>query len=218
MTAREVAESGPAGPGVDVDVLAAERLTFFSDAVVAIAMTLLALDLPVPQGVTNGEVWASIGQHAGDYVAFLISFIVIGRYWAGHHRLFRYVRGAGGWLVLWNLLWLLTIVVTPFATRVLTADGAFETRFTFYAAVQALSGLCFLRMVRELKVHHLLRPDAPAATLPSAVLQMRMLAAAFLVSIPVAFVTHAAYACWIAAPIGAWIARRLARRHLMPSA
>ena len=67
-------------------------------------------------------------------------------------------------------------------------------------------------------MHHLLRPDAPAATLPSAVLQMRMLAAAFLVSIPVAFVTHAAYACWIAAPIGAWIARRLARRHLMPSA
>ena len=58
---------------------AAERLTFFSDAVVAIAMTLLAIDLPVPGGGTVSVFWASVEHDEGHYATFLISFVVKGR-------------------------------------------------------------------------------------------------------------------------------------------
>ncbi len=174
-------------------------------------MTLLALGLPVPEAGTNNEVLASVGHNAGEYIAFLISFAVIGRYWVRHLRLFRYVREDGGMLVRWNLLWLLTIVLTPFATRVLSGDGAFETRFTFYAIVQSLSGLFFLRMAgvegappaapgragRDSADRH---PAAPGAGGRVPRLDPGRLRDA------------RAYVCWIAAPIGAGFARRLAHR------
>jgi uncharacterized membrane protein len=54
-----------------------ERLIFFSDAVVAIAITLLALDLPVPEGGNVHLFWTSVKRNDGHYVAFLISFMVI---------------------------------------------------------------------------------------------------------------------------------------------
>lgn len=212
MTAGEITERGAPVESEPVPALSAERLAFFSDAVVAIALTLLALELPVPEGVTNREVWTFVGEHVNSYIAFLISFVVIGSHWGGHHRLFRWVREIGGRLTLWNFLWLFTIVVTPFATRVLTEDGAFETRFTFYAAVQGLSGLCFLLMLRELAVHDLLRPETPPTMLANATVRLSVLTAAFLVSIPVAFVTHAAYLCWMAMPLVSWVTRGVVAR------
>ena len=61
---------------VETDARAAERLTFFSDAVVAIAMTLLAIDLPVPEGGTVTAFWDSVRHDDGHYLAFLVSFVV----------------------------------------------------------------------------------------------------------------------------------------------
>src|SRR4249919_2859902 len=78
----------------EMEFAAAERLAFFSDAVVAIALTLLALGLPVPGGVENPDsvsVSAMIRdarQHVDDYIAFLISFLVISAHWRLHHRVF----------------------------------------------------------------------------------------------------------------------------------
>jgi uncharacterized membrane protein len=71
---------------------AAERLTIFSDAVVAIAITLLALDLPVPEGDTVSVFWSSVRRNDGHYAAFLISFVVIAAAWGTHHDVFRYTR------------------------------------------------------------------------------------------------------------------------------
>ena len=63
---------------------AVERLTLFSDAVVAIAITLLALELPVPEGDTVSAFWASVRRNEGHYAAFLISFFVIAGAWVDH--------------------------------------------------------------------------------------------------------------------------------------
>jgi uncharacterized membrane protein len=71
---------------------AVDRLIFFSDAVVAIAITLLAIDLPVPTGDTVSEFWSSVRHNAGHYAAFLISFLVIAAAWSHHHDIFRYAR------------------------------------------------------------------------------------------------------------------------------
>jgi uncharacterized membrane protein len=77
------ASKGPA----ETDRAAADRLAFFSDAVVAIAITVLALGLPIPTGATNAELLQSAGQHIDDYIAFAVSFVVISAHWRGHHRL-----------------------------------------------------------------------------------------------------------------------------------
>jgi uncharacterized membrane protein len=178
----------------------AERLKFFSDAVVAIALTLLALELPVPLGQTNAGAWHSAGEHLGAYISFLISFTVIWGHWSGHHRIFRYVERVGGELVPWNMAWLLMIVLTPFAARVLTEDGAFEFRFITYAVVQALAGVFFLLTVRTAVRHRLFVADLPPTMLPTTYIRCGVLVAVFVASIPVAFVTQAAYGVWMLMP------------------
>jgi uncharacterized membrane protein len=196
----------------EVRAAAVERLTFFADAVVAIAITLLALDLPTPTGITNHQVLKFVGEHRDVYLAFLISFAVIGAHWRGHHRVFRYVTTLGGRLPQLTLIWLLTQVITPFATRVLTGDGAFQVRFIFYAGVQALAGVLFLLMIREIRRCGLTREDTPPRMLRQSSMQTAVLAAAFLVSIPVSFLSEWAYACWIIIPVGGFAARIRSRR------
>ena len=143
---------------------AAERLTFFSDAVVAIAMTLLAIELPVPEGSTIKVFWASVEHDEGHYAAFLISFVVIAAAWRGHHELFQYAKRTDGRLVTLNTCWLLTIVLIPFATKLLIAGGQSLTthalRFGFYALLQVLA---VGRAVRDAAAHDRQRAGRPAA-------------------------------------------------------
>jgi uncharacterized membrane protein len=186
----------------------AERLVFFSDAVVAIAITLLALELPLPTGTTNSALWHGLWDAHLDYLAFLISFLVIWNHWSSHHRLFRAVS-LGGWLVVWNMLWLLAIVVTPFATRVITGDGAFEARFTLYAAVQAFAGLCLLLVVREVDRGGLLGHENAAAMVRVGYLRAWTALLTFGLSIPLAWFTRWAFACWFVFPVVRTWTRRL---------
>jgi uncharacterized membrane protein len=211
MTSAAATQADDALDSIEVRAAAAERLTFFADAVVAIAITLLALDLPKPEGTTNHEVLSFVVGHRDEYLAFLISFAVIGAHWRGHHRTFRYVTVLGGrlaWLTLW---WLLFMVITPFATRVLTGDGAFQSRFIFYAAVQALAGVFFLLILREISRYKLLRPDTPPGMVRYATIRTIAITTAFLISIPISFFTGWAYVCWLIVPYGAGIVRRFAR-------
>ncbi|MGW4061674.1 TMEM175 family protein [Amycolatopsis sp. NPDC004747] len=192
--------------------IAAERLTFFSDAVVAIAITLLALELPPPEGATNAELLRSLGHHQSEYVSFLISFVVIGGHWRAHHRLFNYVTTLGGGLARLTFGWLLTQVIMPFATRVLAEDGVFEFRFVFYALVQVVALTLFLLMAWQIQRNHLYRADTPPELFGAVYRGVGAMAAAFAVSIPVAFFTHWAYACWIVVPIVANLLFRFRRR------
>jgi uncharacterized membrane protein len=193
----------------DPRAVAAERLTFFADAVIAIAITLLALDLYPPTGRTNHLVLQSMYDHRDEYISFVISFYVIGFYWMHHHKVFRYVTVLGGRLVFLTLLWLFVLVLTPFATRVLSGEGGFQVRFVFYAVVQALAGLVWLLMVFEIQRHGLHRADTPRDLFKNAYFGTGGLAAGFLLSIPFAFfLSDYAYDLWIVVPIAAALVRR----------
>src|SRR5271166_4690531 len=123
-------EADVADEGSGADLISAERLIFFSDAVVAIAITLLALALPVPHAVTSRALFKAMWAEHDWYFAFLISFVVIANHWRSHHRLYRNVTRLDHRIITINLFWLLLIVITPFATRLLSANGAFGARFT----------------------------------------------------------------------------------------
>jgi uncharacterized membrane protein len=69
---------------MDYEARAADRLTLFSDAVVAIAITLHAIDLPLPEGHTVSGFWSSVRHDSGHYAAFLISFFAIAAAWRDH--------------------------------------------------------------------------------------------------------------------------------------
>jgi uncharacterized membrane protein len=200
---------------------AAERLTFFSDAVVAIAITLLAIDLPVPEGDTFGLFWASVRHDDGHYAAFLISFVVIAAAWFDHHDLFRYIRSTDARLRLLNMGWLLSIVLNPFATKLLVVSGQSLTvhaaRFGFYALLQVLESAMFYAMLRHMIARGLASPPRPVVD--SMTRKSSGLILGFGLSIPVFFLTSAGWALWIAGPTLARLLRRYHRRsHSSPKA
>ncbi len=186
---------------MEVRAVSGERLTFFGDAVVAIALTLLALELPVPEGSTNSELWHSATSHRESYLAFMISFVVIAAHWRSHHRVFRYVTATNSRLTAFTMYWLLMLVVTPFATDVIGGPGAFQARFIFYAVVQFLACLLFILMVREVRRDGLQRVGTPPELFTRSIRGIGMVALGFLVSIPVSLVTNWAYVCWIVVPV-----------------
>jgi uncharacterized membrane protein len=193
---------------------AAERLTFFSDAVVAIAITLLAIELPVPAGDTFSKFWLSVRHDDGHYAAFLISFAVIAAAWFDHHDLFRYVRGTDARLRLLNVWWLLSIVLNPFATKLLIVSGQSLTvhalRFGFYALLQVLESAMLYAMLRHLIARGLASPPRPVVD--SMTRKSSSLILGFGLSIPVFFATTYGWILWIAGPVVAGLLRRFQRR------
>lgn len=194
---------------------AAERLTFFSDAVVAIAMTLLAIELPVPEGSTVSVFWASVEHDEGHYATFLISFAVIAAAWRDHHELFRYATRTDARLLLLNTGWLLTIVLNPFATRLLIVGGQSLTthavRFGFYALLQVLESAALYAMLRHMIAARL--ADPPPSVANRLARQAYSLMIGFGLSIPVFFVTTYAWLLWIAGPVLAGLLRQRQRRN-----
>jgi uncharacterized membrane protein len=118
-----------------------DRFVNFSDAVVAIAITLLIL--PAVDAVNDRAIGAAdFFRDNGDRLfAFGLSFLVIANFWTGHHRLFEHVRTYSRRLMGLNMLWLLTIVFLPLPTEMLAVHGDDEAlvRFVYIASVLASS-------------------------------------------------------------------------------
>lgn len=97
-----------------------ERLILFSDAVFAIAITLLVIELKVPEidrkELTEGKLLQALGHMIPKFFGFIISFMFIGIYWTVHHRLFGYVVNYTPKLLRLNLLFLFAVALMPFST------------------------------------------------------------------------------------------------------
>ncbi len=113
------------------------------------------------------------------------------------------------------MIWLLMVVLTPFAARTLAASGGFAVRFSIYALVQVIAAICLVRMSNELAQGHLRRDDAPASARHPDNLARYATIGAFLISIPVAFVSPRAYVIWAAGPaVALRIMRNRNRLHI----
>ncbi len=198
------------------DAADANRLIVFCDAVIAIAITLLALDLPVPHGHTVGELWTSARHDARFFLAFFISFAVIAALWSAHHSIFRYVDRADGRLRRLTFGWLLVIVLIPFAARLLAASGgttrsAHAILFSVYAVLQLVSSVLFLVMVHHVDRTGLLATDAPPDLRRRVDRQTIAMLVGFALSIPVLFLTPWGWVLWVITPVlGERVLRRFA--------
>ena len=191
-----------------------ERLLIFSDAVVAIAITLLALDLPVPTGATSHELWSSVRANSGWYGAFLVSFLVIAASWTQHHSFFGYVERSDARLQSIQFAWLFTIILNPFITKLLTERGhqdsaAHAWRFVAYSVLQVISSSTVLALVHHVRSAHLLSKSEEAQKATKATLRACLVSiAGFAVAAPVFFATRYAWTIWIAVPVLAGLKRR----------
>ncbi|WP_345607162.1 TMEM175 family protein [Pseudonocardia adelaidensis] len=134
-----------------------DRLVNFSDATVAIAVTVLVLPLAELAGQAHrGGVDAFLADHASDIGAFVISFLVIAVLWREHHRLFELLVSYDGPLLVLNFVWLFAIVVIPFSTAI-TQDQPAHDRLSsaFYL------GNLLLAFVALAAMHLVARYDPP---------------------------------------------------------
>jgi uncharacterized membrane protein len=101
--------------------MSSQRLETFSDGVVAIAITLLVLDLAVPPRETTprGGLAAALAHQWPAYFAYLVSFLVIGIIWVNHHTMLHKIRLVDRPVLFANLALLLFVAAIPFPTRLL---------------------------------------------------------------------------------------------------
>jgi uncharacterized membrane protein len=186
--------------------------------VTAIAITLLAIDLRVPEGATVSAFWSSARQNDGQYLVFLVSFIAIAAAWSDHHDAFRHIRRADTRLRNLNMIWLLMIILIPTATKLLSGNAheslvvnAFE--WSFYALVQVVISAALFAMVRHMISHHLQEPGTEGRDRSASDWRTYGPMLGFGLSIPVFFVTPYAWVLWIVFPLLVRQLRRRQRRH-----
>lgn len=120
------------------------RLINFSDAVIAIAITLLVLEIRLPEAQRGLPAQAITGEILAlwpKYLGYLVSFWVIGLYWLAHHRVFRLVSGFDRRLMILNLVFLCTVAFMPFPTSVLFDYAGVFIVVLLYAGTLTLTGL-----------------------------------------------------------------------------
>jgi uncharacterized membrane protein len=131
------------------------RIAALVDGIFAVAMTLLVLDLKLPEGVkmsSDAEVWRQLLELTGRFSTYTLSFIVLGTFWIGHHSLFHFVRNVNRGLLWFNLLFLLFITLLPFSTNLLSAHTHLQIPVVVYGI-----NLLLLSWISLLQISYLAR-------------------------------------------------------------
>jgi uncharacterized membrane protein len=146
------------------------RLESFYDGVIAVAITLLVLNIAVPlPGHYHGSLAHELGQRWPSYAAYATSFITIGIIWINHHVMIGRLRRADHPILILNMILLMTIGVLPFATDLVATYLRHGHGQHFAAAVYAGALLAMSIAFATLNAHillrkaHMLTTELPAA-------------------------------------------------------
>jgi uncharacterized membrane protein len=145
------------------------RLEAFSDGVFAIAITLLVLDIHVPEPSSTADLARELGAQWPSYVAYAVSFLTIGIIWINHHAMIRRVKAVDHEILILNLLLLLTVGLLPFTTALMAAYLKQSEGEALAAAIYAgsflLMSVAFAATNRTIlfRKHHLLSSSIGAA-------------------------------------------------------
>jgi len=127
-----------------------ERILFFSDAVMAIAMTLLIIEIKAPHIIndSNSEIWNNLVELIPKFISFFVSFFVIAIYWKAHHHLFGFVKAYTDKLIWVNTLFLLSIVLMPFSSAFYSENFQLNIPYAVYCVNIIITGLLNCWFVR----------------------------------------------------------------------
>jgi uncharacterized membrane protein len=163
-----------------------DRLVAFSDGVFAIAITLLVLSLEVPH-VSDGKLGEALRDIWPQLFTYGLSFVVIGAYWMGHHKMFRSLRRTNNALIWINLLVLGLVALLPFPTEILGKYGDLPLGVVVYAAAIAALGGSMVALWMYMNRAGLSAPLSDREVNVAAIRNV-IAPAVFLLSIPIAFV------------------------------
>jgi uncharacterized membrane protein len=195
-------------PGKPDSLFGAERLIALSDGVFAIAITLLVLDLRLPDmaaTVSQGEFAAALARVLPAVMGNAVSFTVIGMFWLAHHRLMRFMESVNMRFAVLNLLLLFWIAMLPFPTRVLWQYAPQQQgAVILYAANMAAAGLTITLLYWYAGHHRALLHDIITPRQLRKLLVLSLLVpVVFLLSIGIAFVnTEVAMFFWLTTLVG----------------
>jgi TMEM175 potassium channel family protein len=174
------------------------RIMAFTDGVMAVAITILVLNLEVPD-VAASELNDAVADLFPSLIAYLLAFALVGRFWIVHHRLFETLTRFDGTLMTLNLAFLALIVLVPFGTELYDRYTGEPLAAAVLGAILGLAALTHWSMsthtLRRGYVDESARADRLAFASPIGL----GFTALFLLSVPVAYIsTTAATLLWLA--------------------
>ena len=179
-----------------MEVYRPERVLAFSDAVFGVAITLLVIDLRLPEMPRDADDAAmmkallAMGQ---PVFVFVFTFAVVGLSWVGHHRKFSLVERVDERLIWLNLVYLLALCLVPFASSTLGAHGESRIAFALYAGVMAFTDV----LSAAVSVYAIRVPFAAAQTVARRGLRTAMIGAPLLGGLLFALSATVALAGWV---------------------
>jgi uncharacterized membrane protein len=177
--------------------MAKNRVEALVDGIFGVAMTLLVLDVKLPQGLpldTDAAMRAQLLGLSGNFRIYLISFVVLGLYWIGHHLQFHLVRSVDRVMLWINLCFMFGITMIPFSTSVLGEYGDLRSSAIVYGL-----NLLWLAVLYWIQIAYLERNPHLATTAFTPVLARQFKRrVAWFIAIPLISVAIAFFNAWIA--------------------
>jgi uncharacterized membrane protein len=157
-------------PETAAPTLKLERLVAFSDAVLAIVITLLVLGLEVPSvhKIPEQQLPEYLADSIPSVLAYITSFFLVGMYWLQHYVIFHYVLHANRTLVLLNGLFLLSVSFLPFPTGLQAVYRGDRLAVAFFGCAHILCGLTLLALwLYATHRRRLVAPEVPGRVVRS---------------------------------------------------
>ena len=194
-----------------------ERIVFFSDAVIAIAITLLVLDIRLPEAAGGSvlDLARPLLNLWPKFLGYFVSFWVIALYWVAHHRCFRYICKYDRRSIYLNFLFLMFIAFMPFPTGLLFSNPTQAASVMLYAGTAAGMGLSLAGLWIYADHHRFIPADVPRAVARDIRLNLLLPPVVFLVSMCTApfNATLAMYLWFLLIPV--YLFRRHSETELM---
>jgi uncharacterized membrane protein len=187
-----------AEPVTPESVVEIGRLGSLTDAVFAVALTLLVLDIRLPEGTLVGDVPARLLELAPKLLVYLISFVIIGGAWGSHQRMFSQIKRGDGLLVWFNLFSLLFVTLLPASAALL---GSFPDNLI--AVICFAVDVIFIQLTawllwRHASKHSLINPFLDPRVVAAISRRLNLSTVAVCLSIPLALIhVGFAYALWL---------------------
>ncbi|HMF83689.1 MAG TPA: TMEM175 family protein [Acidimicrobiia bacterium] len=192
-----------------------DRLVNFSDAVFAIAATLLVLNIRFSFSLgppdLDRKLWHEFGDALPQVLAYALSFFVIARIWLGHHRMFKLIQRIDGRFIALNLAVLGLIALVPFPTEVYGNYPQEQPALIVYCvAISAPSVASAVMFHYAAQGNRLTAPSTPREWVIHSQLRALSIPAVFLSSIPISFISVGLAQLWWLwmVPLRVYLARR----------
>lgn len=137
------------------------RIEAFSDGVIAIIITIMVLELKIPElgdHFTDQEVWKALLSLLPKVMSYLLSFVVVAILWINHHSLFDKIPYSDSKLVWYNAFLLFSMSLIPLPTAFIAEHPTLYQASMFYGIIMFLTGLAFYLMRRYIEVKAKLLP------------------------------------------------------------